>query len=68
MKPFTTIAVVFLAAVAVVHLLRLFAGWEVSIVGFLIPVWWSFFGLIVPGGLAFMVWREHTRGAERSEP
>jgi len=33
MKPFTTIAVVFLAAIAVVHLLRLFAGWEVSIAG-----------------------------------
>lgn len=62
-KPFTTIAVVFLTAIAVIHLLRLFAGWEVSIVGFVIPVWWSIFGLIVPGGLAFMTWREHRREA-----
>ena len=63
MKLFTAIAVVFLAAIAVVHLLRLFAGWEVSIVGFIIPIWWSTVGLIIPGGLAFMVWREHTREA-----
>ena len=63
MKPFTTIAVVFLTAIAVVHLLRLFASWEVSIVGFVIPVWWSLFGFVIPGGLAFMVWREHAREA-----
>ena len=63
MKLFTTIAVVFLAAIAVVHLFRLFAGWEVSVVGFVIPVWWSVVGFVVPGGLAFMVWREHTREA-----
>jgi hypothetical protein len=62
-KPFTTIAVVFLAVIAIVHLFRLFAGWEVSIVGFVIPVWWSVFGFVVPGALAFMVRREHTREA-----
>ena len=61
MKPFTTIAVAFLALIAVVHLLRLFAGWEVIVVGFTIPVWWSGFGLLIAGGLALMVWREaHT--------
>ena len=63
MKPFTTITVVFLAAIAVLHLFRLFAGWEVSVVGFVIPVWWSVIGFVVPCGLAFMVWREHTREA-----
>lgn len=54
---------VFLALIAIVHLLRLFTGWEVVVVGFPIPVWWSAFGLVVAGGLAVMVWREHTRGA-----
>ena len=58
MKPFTTIAVAFLALIAVVHLLRLFAGWEVIVVGFVIPVWWSAFGFLIAGGLALMVWRE----------
>jgi len=58
MKPFTTIAVVLFALIAVVHLLRLFAGWQVIVVGFSIPVWWSAIGLVVAGGLALMVWRE----------
>ena len=58
MKPFTTVAVVFLALIAVVHLLRLFAGWEVTVVGFVIPVWWSGLGFLIAGGLALMVWRE----------
>jgi len=57
-KPFTAIAVVFLALIAIVHLLRLFAGWEVVVVGFVIPVWWSGIGALVAGGLALMVWRE----------
>ena len=58
MKPFTTIAVALFTLIAVVHLLRLFAGWEVVVVGFSIPVWWSAIGLVVAGGLALMVWRE----------
>ena len=58
MKPFTTIAVAVFALVAVVHLFRLFAGWQVIVAGFVIPVWWSVFGLVVAGGLALMVWRE----------
>lgn len=61
MKPFTTIAIAFLALIAIVHLLRLFAGWEVIVAGFAIPVWWSAFGLVIPSGLAAMVWREARR-------
>jgi hypothetical protein len=57
-KPFTTIAVAFLALIAIAHMLRLFAGWEVVVVGFVIPVWWSGIGVLVAGGLALMVWRE----------
>ena len=58
MKPFTTIAVAVFSLMAIVHLLRLFLGWGVTVVGFVIPVWWSALGLIVAGGLALMVWRE----------
>ena len=60
MKPFTIVAVALLALIAVVHLLRLFVGWEVVVTGFAIPVWWSAIGLVIAGGLALMVWREHT--------
>jgi hypothetical protein len=59
MKPFTTIAIAFLALIAIVHLLRLFTGWEIIVVEFVVPVWWSAFGLLVTGGLALMLWREH---------
>jgi hypothetical protein len=58
LKPFTTVAVVLLALIAVVHLLRLFAAWVVAVAGFVIPVWWSALGFLIAGGLALMVWRE----------
>jgi hypothetical protein len=60
-KTFTTIAVALFALIALLHLLRLFTGWEIVVAGFVIPVWWSAIGLVVAGGLALMVWRE--RGA-----
>ena len=61
MKPFTTIAVAAFTLMALVHLVRLLAGWEVVVVGFVVPIWWSAIGLVVAGGLALMVWREaHT--------
>ncbi len=52
MKPFTTIAVALFTLMALVHLGRLFAGWEVVVAGFVVPVWWSAVGLVVAGGLA----------------
>ena len=58
MKPFTTITVAVFTLVAIMHLIRLFAGWEVIVTGFVVPVWWSAVGLLVAGGLALMVWRE----------
>jgi hypothetical protein len=61
MKPFTTIAVAIFTVVALVHLLRLFAGWEVVVIGFAVPVWWSAPGFVIAGGLALMVWREARR-------
>jgi hypothetical protein len=42
----------------VVHLVRLFAGFEVIIARFGVPLWWSAPGCIIAGGLAFMLWRE----------
>lgn len=58
MKPFTTIAVALFTLIAVLHFLRLFAGWEIVAVGYVVPVWFSLPGLIIAGGLAAMVWRE----------
>ena len=58
MKPFTSIAVILFSLIAIVHLLRLFAGWEIIVSGYIVPVWFSLPGLIVAAGLAIMVWRE----------
>jgi hypothetical protein len=58
MKPFTATPVVLFGLIAIVHLLRLFTGWQVTVAGFVVPVWVSLPGLIVAAGLALMVWRE----------
>jgi hypothetical protein len=57
-KPFTTIAVGVFALVALLHVLRLAFGWEVTIQGSVIPMWVSVLGVIIAGGLAIMLWRE----------
>lgn len=61
MKPFTRVAAAFLALIAVGHLWRLFACWEVMISGMVVPVWLSAPGAIFTGGLAVMMVRELRR-------
>jgi hypothetical protein len=58
MKPFTTIAAVIFALVAVVHTLRMFLGWEVTVNGLAVPMWASVAGLVITAGLAVMLLRE----------
>ena len=58
MKPFTTIAAVIFALVAVVHTLRMFLGWEVTVNGLAVPMWASVAGLVIAAGLAVMLLRE----------
>ena len=50
MKPFTTLAVIIFALVALVHLIRLISGFEVVVGGTMVPQWVSFPGLIIPAG------------------
>jgi len=58
MKPFTTIAVIVFSLIALIHLLRLFFGWEVTINGMILPVWISVPGFLIASGFALMLWRE----------
>ena len=58
MKPFAMITVIFLALVALVHLVRLLFAWEVTVQGIVIPVWVSAIAVVIPGALAIMLWRE----------
>jgi hypothetical protein len=59
MKPFTTIAVVVFAIVALLQLVRFIAAWPLSINGFAIPVWASAFASAFAAVLSIMVWREN---------
>lgn len=61
MKPFTRITVLLLSLVAVIHLIRMFTGWEVVVRGNLVPVWVSIPAALIFGGLAWMVHSESRR-------
>ena len=58
MKPFTNIAVVVFALVALLQLLRVALGWDVTINGILIPSWASVIACAVAATLAFRVRHE----------
>jgi len=44
--------------VAVLHVVRLSLGWSVTIDGVDIPMWVSWAGLVIAGGLAIGLWQE----------
>jgi hypothetical protein len=52
-KTFDIVAGVIFALVALVHLMRIGLGWPAAIGGWSVPMWVSWIGLIVAGGLAF---------------
>lgn len=61
MKPFTAIAIAVFSIAALVQLLRVVLGWEVSVGGVIIPYWASLIVCAVAATLAAMLWREaHT--------
>jgi hypothetical protein len=60
-KPFTTLAVVFLALLALLQATRFLLGWEVTNHGVVVPVWVSGIAFVIAGGLAAMLWRESRR-------
>jgi hypothetical protein len=61
MKPAALLAVIFLALVALGHLLRVALSLQLTIGGTDIPMWMSVVACIVVGGLAIMLWRESRR-------
>ncbi len=58
MKPFSDIAVVVFAMVALVQLLRVVLGWDVTVNGILIPAWASVIACVIAATLAFKLRRE----------
>ena len=61
MKPFTIVAVVVLALVALGQFLRVVLGWSVAIDGVMVPPWASVIASAVAALLAVMVAREARR-------
>ena len=61
MKPFTTIAVVVFGLVALLQVLRLILGWEVTVNGVVVPLWASAIAVVIAAGLAMMLAREARR-------
>lgn len=58
MKPFTTLAIIVFALIALIHLYRLIRPFDVVVHGMIVPQWVSIAGLVVAALLAFMLWRE----------
>ena len=58
MKPFTPVAVLVFALVALAHVLRLIYGWDASIGGASVPMGASVLAAIVAGALAAGLWWE----------
>lgn len=58
MKPFTTLAAILFALVALAHGYRLATHCAVVVGSHTLPMWVSAVGLVVAGGLAIMLWRE----------
>lgn len=59
MKPATGIAFIVVTLVALLHLLRLVMGVDVTVGGAVVPLWLSVVGALFFGGLAAGLWREH---------
>ena len=58
MKIGSLLAMVVLILVAIAHLLRLIDGTEIIARGVVVPQWLSVFGVVVPGMVAWLLWRD----------
>ncbi len=58
MKPVTTVAVVVFALVALLQLLRVILGLEVTVNGSVVPIWASVVACVAAATLSVMLWRE----------
>ena len=57
-RPFTTIAALIFALMALIHVYRLLTDFQIILGSHTIPMWVSYVGILVPGLLAVMLFRE----------
>jgi hypothetical protein len=60
-KPFTLIAAVIFALMAVIHVIRLVTHFQVIVGSHVLPGWISLLGVLVPAALAWGLFREARR-------
>lgn len=52
-KTFTMLAGVIFAGLTLLHVLRILMGWPAAIGGWTVPMWLSWVGVVVAGGLSY---------------
>jgi hypothetical protein len=57
-KPFTLIAALIFACMALLHVYRLITHFQVVLGSHSIPMWVSYLGVVIPGLFAIMLYRE----------
>ena len=57
-KPFTMLAAVIFGAMALIHAYRLVTHFQMVFGNHVIPLWASWVGIVIPGILAIMLYRE----------
>ena len=57
-RPFTLIAALIFALIALIHVYRLFTDFQVVLGSHVIPMWVSYVAIVVAGGLAIGLYRE----------
>jgi hypothetical protein len=57
-RPFTLIAALIFALIALIHVYRLFTDFQVVLGSHVIPMWVSYAAIVVAGGLAIGLYRE----------
>lgn len=66
-KPFTWIAAAIFALMSIVHIIRLFTHFQITIGTHSIPEWVSYIAIVVAAFLSWMLCRE-ARGAPSGQP
>ena len=61
-KTYVGVAACIFALVALLHLLRIVFGWSIVIGSWNVPMWLSWIGLIIAGGLSYFGARLALRG------
>jgi membrane associated rhomboid family serine protease len=61
MKPLITIVAILLMGISAAHLVRIIFQVEMTVGGFIIPIWVSIIGFIIPLVLALLLDRENKK-------